>query len=65
MILETSLEICEDLSLGSISESPWEYKYNELPMERTQCTWNSQLSQKRQENIVKQSKILGSLFDKG
>ncbi len=65
MILETSLEICEDLSLGSISESPWEHKYNELHMERTQSTWNSQLSQKRQENIVKQLKILGFLFDKG
>jgi hypothetical protein len=65
MILEASLEICEDLSLGSISESPWEYKYNELPMERTQCTSNSQLSQKRQENNVKQSKILGFRFDKG
>ncbi len=65
MILETSLEIGEDLSLGNISDSPWEHKYNELPMECTQSTWNSQLSQKRQENIVKQSKILGFLFDKG
>jgi hypothetical protein len=46
MILETSLEICEDLSLGNISESPWEHKYNELHMEGTQSTWNSQLSQK-------------------
>jgi hypothetical protein len=37
MILKTSVKICEDLSLGNISESPREHKYNELHMEHNKA----------------------------